>query len=137
MVDAAQLALLITQRCAESGISNLVEPLLKSTQLESEAVVQAGLARAKTINDLCVAARLPEFSAEFVATGLDAAGVRARLFDKLVGTGKGFEINNSLPLENDPRPRYRPRKSTSPQSGLLAKLHNNPPQKEPDHDCST
>lgn len=114
VVDAAQLALLITQRCAESGISNLVEPLLKSTQLESEAVVQAGLTRAKTINDLCVAARLPEFSAEFVAAGLDAASVRARLFDKLVGTGKGFEINNSLPLENDPPPKVQTKKIDQP-----------------------
>ncbi|MGE8348976.1 MAG: head maturation protease, ClpP-related [Pseudomonas protegens] len=114
VVDAAQLALLITQRCAEGGISNLVEPLLKSTQLESEAVVQAGLARAKTINDLCVAARLPEFSAEFVAAGLDAASVRARLFDKLVGTGKGFEINNSLPLENDPPPKVQAKKIDQP-----------------------
>jgi len=82
--------------------------------LESEAVVQAGLTRAKAINDLCVAARLPEFSAEFVAAGLDTASVRARLFDKLVGTGKGFEINNSLPLENDPPPKVQAKKIDQP-----------------------
>lgn len=98
---SAKLALMITQRCAESGISNLIEPLLNSTKLESEAIVLAGLARAKAVNDLCVAARLPEFSAEYVAAGLDAASVRARLFDKLVGSGKGFEIDNSLPLAED------------------------------------
>jgi ATP-dependent protease ClpP protease subunit len=101
VVDAAKLALMITQRCAEAGISNLVAPLLSSTNLESEDIVQAGLTRAKAVNDLCVAARLPEFSVEFVAAGLDAAAVRARLFDKLVGSGKGFEIDNSLPLDED------------------------------------
>jgi ATP-dependent protease ClpP protease subunit len=105
VVDAAKLALMITQRCAEAGISNLVAPLLSSTNLESEEIVQAGLTRAKAVNDLCVAARLPEFSAEYVAAGLDAAAVRARLFDKIVGSGKGFEIDNSLPLADDPAPK--------------------------------
>jgi ATP-dependent protease ClpP protease subunit len=101
VVDSTKLALMITQRCAEAGISNLVVPLLSSTKLESEEIVQAGLTRAKAVHDLCVAARLPEFSAEYVAAGLDAAAVRARLFDKIVSSGKGFEIDNSLPLDDD------------------------------------
>ena len=105
VVDSIKLALMITQRCAEGGISNLVAPLLSSTKLESEEIVLAGLTRAKAVNDLCVAARLPEFSAEYVAAGLDAPAVRARLFDKIVSGGKGFEIDNSLPLDNDPAPK--------------------------------
>ena len=105
VVDSTKLALMITQRCTEAGISNLVAPLLSSTKLESEEIVLAGLTRAKAVNDLCVAARLPEFSAEYVAAGLDAAAVRARLFDKIVGSGKGFEIDNSVPLDNDPAPK--------------------------------
>jgi ATP-dependent protease ClpP protease subunit len=115
VVDSTKLALMITQRCTEAGISNLVEPLLSTTQLESEEIVLAGLARAKAVNDLCVAARLPEFSAEYVAAGLDAAAVRARLFDKIVSTGKGFEIDNSLPLDNDPAPKVLA-KQTDPTS---------------------
>lgn len=114
VVDAAKLALMITQRCAEAGISNLVAPLLSSTNLESEEVVQAGLTRAKAVNDLCVAARLPEFSVEFVAAGLDAAAVRARLFDKIVGSGKGFEIDNSLPLDEDPPPKVQAKQIDQP-----------------------
>jgi len=105
VADPAKLALMVTQRCTAAGISNLIEPLLKSTQLESEEIVLAGLARAKAVNDLCVAARLPEFSAEYVAAGLDEAAVRARLFDKIVTSGKGFEIDNSLPLADDPAPK--------------------------------
>lgn len=114
VVDSAKLALMITQRCTEAGISNLIEPLLSSTQLESEAIVQAGLTRAKAVNDLCVAARLPEFSVEYVAAGLDVAAVRARLFDKIVTSGKGFEIDNSLPLDEDPAPKVQAKQIDQP-----------------------
>ncbi|BFT61815.1 head maturation protease, ClpP-related [Pseudomonas moorei] len=114
VVDSAKLALMITQRCAEAGISNLVDSLLSSTKLENEEIVQAELARAKAVNDLCVAARLPEFSAEFVAAGLDVAAVRARLFDKIVTSGKGFEIDNSLPLDDDPAPKVRAKQIDQP-----------------------
>lgn len=102
VLDAAKLALMVTQGCAAAGISNLVEPLLATTKLESEAVIQAALTNAKALHGLCVAARLPELTGEFITAGLDEAAVRARLFDKLVGSGGGFEINNSLPLDNDP-----------------------------------
>jgi ATP-dependent protease ClpP protease subunit len=114
VVDSAKLALMITQRCTAAGISNLIEPLLKSTQLESEEIVLTGLARAKAVNDLCVAARLPELSAEYVAAGLDAVAVRARLFDKIVTSGKGFEIDNSLPLDDDPAPKVQAKKIDQP-----------------------
>jgi len=112
--NAAQLAVLISQRCTAAGISNLIEPLLAVTKLESEAVVQAALTQAKAINDLCVAARLPEFSAEYVSAGLDATAVRARLFEKLVGSGKGFEIDNSLPLADDPPPKVQAKQIDQP-----------------------
>jgi len=102
VLDAAGLALMVAKGCAAAGISNLVEPLLATTRLESEAVVTAALTKAKTLHGLCVAARLPELTAEFISAGLDESAVRARLFDKLVSSGGGFEINNSLPLDNDP-----------------------------------
>ena len=105
VLDAAKLALMVTQGCAAAGISNLVDPLLAATKLESEAVVQAALTKAKALHGLCVAARLPELTGEFITAGLDEAAVRARLFDKLVGSGGGFEINNSLPLDDDPLPK--------------------------------
>lgn len=105
---------MITQRCNADGISNLIEPLINSTKLESESIVLAGLTRAKAVHDLCVAARLPEFTAEYVAAGLDSAGVRARLFDKIVGSGKGFEIDNSLPLEPDPPAKVQAKQTDPP-----------------------
>ncbi|WP_433770883.1 head maturation protease, ClpP-related [Pseudomonas putida] len=99
--DSAALALMITQACAKAGISNLIEPLIASTKLADEATVQAALTRAKGVRDLCVAARLPELTTEFVNAGLEPDAVRARLFEKLVSSGKGFEIDNSLPPAED------------------------------------
>lgn len=99
--DSTALALMITQDCAKAGISNLVEPLIVSTKLTDQATVQAALKRAKGIHDLCIAARLPELTAEYVKAGLEPDAVRARLFEKLVSSGKGFEIDNSLPPADD------------------------------------
>lgn len=114
VVDASKLALMITQSCTQAGISNLIEPLIASTKLVDKATVQAALTRAKAVNDLCVAARFPEFTLEFVSAGLDAEAVRGRLFDKLVGSGKGFEIDNSLPLQNDPPPKVQAKQPDPP-----------------------
>ena len=104
VVDSAKLALLITQSCNSAGISNLVESLISTTKLVDEATVNAALTNAKAVRDLCVAARLPEFTQQFVAAGLSAEAVRGRLFDKLV-SGGGFEIDNSLPINDDPAPK--------------------------------
>ena len=104
IVDSAKLALLITQSCNTAGISALIEPLITTTKLADEATVNAALTNAKAVRDLCVAARLPEFTQEFVAAGLSAEAVRGRLFDKLV-SGGGFEIDNSLPINDDPAPK--------------------------------
>lgn len=99
--DSAALALMITQDCTKAGIGNLAETLIASTKLADRTTVQAALTNAKSVHDLCVAARLPELTKEYVAAGLDADAVRARLFEKLVSSGKGFEIDNSLPPADD------------------------------------
>ena len=104
IADSAKLALLITQSCNAAGISNLIESLISATKLVDEATVNAALTNAKAVRDLCVAARLPEFTQEFVAAGLSAEAVRGRLVDKLV-SGGGFEIDNSLPINDDPAPK--------------------------------
>ena len=113
VVDSAKLALLITQSCNTAGISNLIEPLITSTKLVDEATVNAALTNAKAVRDLCVAARLPEFTQEFVAAGLNAEAVRCRLFDKLV-SGGGFEIDNSLPINDDPAPKIQAKQPDPP-----------------------
>ena len=113
IVDSAKLALLITQSCTAAGISNLIEALISTTKLADEATVNAALTNAKAVRDLCVAARLPEFTQEFVAAGLSAEAVRGRLFDKLV-SGGGFEIDNSLPISDDPVPKIQAKQPDPP-----------------------
>lgn len=113
IVDSAKLALLITQSCNTAGISNLIESLISTTKLADEATVNAALTNAKAVRDLCVAARLPEFTQEFVAAGLSAEAVRGRLFDKLV-SGGGFEIDNSLPISDDPVPKIQAKQPDPP-----------------------
>ena len=112
VVDSAKLALLITQSCNTAGISNLIESLISTTNLVDEATVNAAITNAKAVRDLCVAARLPEFTQEFVAAGLNAEAVRSRLFDKLV-SGGGFEIDNSLPINDDPAPKIQAKQPDS------------------------
>ncbi|MBD8186195.1 Clp protease ClpP [Pseudomonas viridiflava] len=107
--DASALALMITKACGAAGINNLIEPLIASTKLADHATVQAAITQAKCVLDLCVAARLPELTAEFVTAGLGKEAVQARLFDKLVSSGKGFEIDNSLPLQDDPPAKVQAR----------------------------
>ncbi|WOL26031.1 head maturation protease, ClpP-related [Pseudomonas fragi] len=113
IVDSAKLALLITQSCTAAGISNLIEALISTTKLADEATVNAALTNAKVVRDLCVAARLPEFTQEFVAAGLSSEAVRGRLFDKLV-SGGGFEIDNSLPISDDPVPKIQAKQPDPP-----------------------
>ena len=113
IVDSAKLALLITQSCTAAGISNLIESLISNTKLADEATVNAALTNAKAVRDLCVAARLPEFTQEFVAAGLSAEAVRGRLFDKLV-SGGGFEIDNSLPINDEPAPKIQAKQPDPP-----------------------
>lgn len=112
IVDSAALALLITQSCNTAGISNLIEPIINTTKLVDEATVNAAITNAKAVRDLCVAARLPEFTQQFVASGLTAEAVRGRLFDKLV-SGGGFEIDNSLPINDDPAPKTQAKQPDS------------------------
>ncbi|WP_024674084.1 head maturation protease, ClpP-related [Pseudomonas syringae] len=107
--DASALALMITKACGAAGIHNLIEPLIASTKLADQTTVQAAITQAKCVRDLCVAARLPELTAEFVSAGLDKQAVQARLFEKLVSSGKGFEIDNSLPLQDDPPAKIQAR----------------------------
>ena len=115
--NAAALVSRIIKGCADAGISNLVEVLSMSGDLKDEASVDAAIARAKAVRELCVSARLPELAADYVKAGLEPEAVRARLFDKLAGNGFG-EIINTPPLDDQPAP-------TTPKAASPAKVYAN------------
>lgn len=99
--DATALAALIAAECRKAGIADLTEVLIEASGLKSQAAVQAELARAKAVRELCIAARLPDEVKGLITAGLDAEGARAKLFDKLVGKGFG-EIDNTPPAPEPP-----------------------------------
>lgn len=100
--DAAALAAELAAGCQQAGIADLTEVLIKASGLKSRAAIQAELARAKAVRELCNAARLPDEARGLITAGLDAEGARAKLFDKLVGSGLG-EIDNTPPVP-EPQP---------------------------------
>lgn len=100
--EAAALAVELAAECEQAGIAALTGVLIKASGLKSRAAVQAELTRAKAVRELCIAARLPDEAAPLITAGMDAAGARAKLFDKLVGNGFG-EIDNTPPA-NPPAP---------------------------------
>lgn len=100
--DAAALAAQLAADCQKAGIADLTEVLINASGLKSQAAIQAELARAKAVRELCIAARLPDEAKALITAGLDAEGARAKLFDKLVGKGFG-EIDNTPPAP-EPNP---------------------------------
>lgn len=97
---AAQLAASITQACLKSGMPELAEVLITTTNLQDEAAVTAELGRVQAVRDLCVTAKLPELAADYAKAGLSAEAVRARLFDKIIAADKG-EIDNKEPAADE------------------------------------
>lgn len=101
--DAAALAAELAAECQKAGIADLTDALIQASGLQSPAAIQAELARAKAVRELCITARLPELAGPMIRDGLDATGARAKLFDKLVGKGFG-EIDNTPPADSAPQP---------------------------------
>lgn len=99
--EAAALAAELAAECQKAGIADVAEALIKASGLKSQAAVQAELARAKAVRELCIVARLPGEATALIIAGLDAEGARAKLFDKLVGSGFG-EIDNTPPATEPP-----------------------------------
>ncbi|CAB3673315.1 ATP-dependent Clp protease proteolytic subunit 1 [Achromobacter spanius] len=80
--------------CRAEGIPHLAEGVLMSGALVGEAQANQRVVQAKEIAGICMAAKLPDKAAEFVAQGLDVDQVRARLFDA-VASSSNQQISNT------------------------------------------
>jgi ATP-dependent protease ClpP protease subunit len=87
------LCALIFAACRKEGIPHLAEGILQSGGLVDQAQADARVAAAKEIAGACLAAKLPDMAADFVATGLSVDQVRARLFN-MVMKGSTDRVNN-------------------------------------------
>ncbi|QDQ29186.1 Clp protease ClpP [Chitinimonas arctica] len=95
--NVAALAARLTQACIQAGHPQLAEKLIVSTALKDEATVAAEVSRIEAVSVLCQTAKLPELAGDYLAVGLGADAVRARLFDKLIAADVG-EIDNCEPV---------------------------------------
>lgn len=84
--DAGALAQHAFAACRSAGLPQLAEAVVASSALASTEAIDAVVARAKDIAGLCTAAHLPELAAQFVADGLNADQVRARLYDRVMAS---------------------------------------------------
>ncbi|WP_433866933.1 head maturation protease, ClpP-related [Ralstonia wenshanensis] len=84
--DAGALAQHAFAACRTAGLPQLAEAVVASSALASAEAIDAVVARAKDIAGLCTAAHLPELAAQFVADGLNADQVRARLYDRVMAS---------------------------------------------------
>ncbi|WGS50843.1 Clp protease ClpP [Paraburkholderia sp. D15] len=81
--------------CRAANLSACAESIATITALKDRATIDAAVRNASEIAGLCVAAKLPELTAQFVGDGLNPDQVRARLFDRVTQTQA--RVNNRQP----------------------------------------
>ena len=81
--DAGVLAAHVFDACRAANLSACAESVVTLTALKDRATIDAAIQNAAAIAGLCLAAKLPELTAQFVGDGLNPDQVRARLFDRV------------------------------------------------------
>lgn len=86
--DVTALASHVYASCREARIEHCAEGIVLATGLRDRATVDAAIRSAQDIAGICLAASLTELTAGFVADGLTADQVRARLFERVTASQK-------------------------------------------------
>ncbi|CAN7397716.1 head maturation protease, ClpP-related [Paraburkholderia terricola] len=86
------LAAHVFNACRAANLSMCAESIVTLTALKDRATIDAAIRNATDIAGLCLAAKLPELTAQFVSDGLNPDQVRARLFDRV--TQSQPRVNN-------------------------------------------
>jgi ATP-dependent protease ClpP protease subunit len=103
--DPGALAQHAFAACRAAGLPQLAEAVVASSALASNDAIDAVVARAKDIASLCTAAHLPELTAQFVADGLNAEQVRARLYDRVMAASTTGLSNRQPQASQEPSER--------------------------------
>ncbi|CAE6810945.1 ATP-dependent Clp protease proteolytic subunit [Paraburkholderia aspalathi] len=80
------LAAHVFNACRAANLSLCAESIVTLTALKDRATIDVAIRNATDIAGLCLAAKLPELTAQFVGDGLNPDQVRARLFDRVTQT---------------------------------------------------
>ncbi|ALX11445.1 peptidase S14 [Burkholderia cepacia JBK9] len=86
--DVTALAAHVYATCRDARIEHCAEGIVLATGLRDRATVDAAIRSAQDIAGICLAASLTELTAGFVADGLSADQVRARLFERVTASQK-------------------------------------------------
>lgn len=90
--------------CRTAGVAHLAEGVLLSSGLASKEQADARIAQAAEIAGVCLAAKMADKAAEFVAAGLSVDQARARLFDAVTAASE-------IAIDNTQRPEASPVKA--------------------------
>ncbi|WP_244744906.1 head maturation protease, ClpP-related [Paraburkholderia terricola] len=94
------LAAHVFNACRAANLAMCAESIVTLTALKDRATIDAAIRNATDIAGLCLAAKLPELTAQFVGDGLNPDQVRARLFDRV--TQNRPRVNNrQQPVPHD------------------------------------
>ncbi|MGC2970390.1 head maturation protease, ClpP-related [Paraburkholderia aspalathi] len=77
------LAAHVFNACRAANLSMCAESIVTLTALKDRSTIDSAIRDATDIAGLCLAAKLPELTAQFVGDGLNPDQVRARLFDRV------------------------------------------------------
>lgn len=110
--EAGVLAAHVFNACRAANLSACAEGIVTLTTLKDRATIDAAIRNATDIAGLCLAAKLPELTAQFVGDGLNPDQVRARLFDRVTQTQPRVN-NRQQPASDDAgRPAAGPKASS-------------------------
>lgn len=118
------LASYVFSACRAANLSACAESIVTITALKDRATIDGAIRNAADIAGLCLAAKLPELTAQFVGDGLNPDQVRARLFDRV--TQAQPRVNNrQQPVAGDAGGSVQASKSGLKASSIYAARKGN------------
>ncbi|KVG59237.1 head maturation protease, ClpP-related [Burkholderia territorii] len=101
--DVSALASHVFAACRDARLSHCAEAIVTATGLKDWATVDAAIQQAADIAGICLAANVPELTAQFVADGLTPDHVRARLFERVTASQPRINPRAQPVVQNEPQ----------------------------------
>ncbi|MGC3025799.1 head maturation protease, ClpP-related [Burkholderia sp. DN3021] len=88
--------------CRDASLSHCAEAIVTATGLKDRATVDAAIEQAADIAGICLAASVPDLTAQLVADGLTPDQVRARLFERVTASQTRINPRAQPTARNEP-----------------------------------
>lgn len=100
--DVSALASHVFAACRDARLSHCAEAIVTATGLKDRATIDTAIQQAADIAGICLAANVPELTAQFVAGGLTPDHVRARLFERVTASQSRINPRAQPATQNEP-----------------------------------